>query len=325
MKIRALGIAVTATLLTIAVGCAERGQLATENGRTTIKLASSITGSSFLAVTAGIQQGIFEKQNVGVEVIRVKSTAEGTAALASGQANVAAMLTEGVISSRASGSDLKIVANLLTEDQHILYTKPEIESIEQFAGRKMAVVGPGSGTEILAKALLEKSGVDPASVQYIPSGSASTQMAALVAGQVDGAGLVPPYDLTAADSGSRKIVEYRDLLPNLTPQVFAATERTLGANRDAITRFLAAYKEAAQWVVDHSEDAIRILMADSQIDYAAAKDSYGFAREDYSTEGLVDKQGLHTWLDLTNRYGTIGKRLPTVDELYDPSYAQETP
>jgi len=325
MKRRALLAGTCAGLLALVVGCANSTELSAANGRTTIKLASSITGSSFLAITAGIEQGIFDKNGIDVEVIKVKSTAEGAAAVASGQANVAAMLTEGVISSRASGSDLKIIANLLTEDQHILYSKPDIDSIEQFVGRSLAIVGPGSGTEILAKGLFERSGVDPASVQYIPSGAASTQMAALVAGQVDGAGLVPPYDLTAAESGSKEIVEYRDILPKLTPQVFAASERVLTPNPDEFRAFLSAYKESARWVVDHPDEAISILMNDSQISYDAAKDAYDFAKPDYSTDGLVDKQGLQTWLDLTDKYGTIHDELPTVDDLYDPTYAQTAP
>lgn len=308
----------------VASACSSPG-LTTADGVTTIKLASSITGSSFLAVTAGIDKGIFADNNVVVEVIKVKSTAEGSAAVASGQASIAAMLTEGVIASRASGSDLKIVGNLLTEDQHILYAQPGITSLQDFPGKSMAVVGPGSGTEILAKGLLERSGVDPNSVQYIPSGSASTQMAALIAGQVDGAGLVPPYDLTAAQSGSTKIVEYRDVLPNLTPQVFAATEKTLAAHPNEIRAFLNAYKQSAQWVIDNPEDAVKILMADSQISEEAARDAYDFARLDYSTDGAVDRAGLQTWLDLTTAYGTIGGQLPTVDELYDGEYLQAAP
>lgn len=316
---RSIIAAFLAAIGLVSTACAGTG-LKTTDGVTTITLASSITGSSFLAVTAGIEQGIFADNNVNVEVIKVKSTAEGSAAVASGQASMAAMLTEGVIASRASGSDLKIVGNLLTEDQHILYARPGIDSLPDFAGKKMAVVGPGSGTEILAKGLLERSGVDPSSVQYIPSGAASTQMAALIAGQVDGAGLVPPYDLTAAQSGSVKIMEYRDVLPNLTPQVFTTTEKTLAAHPDEIRNFLAAYAQSAQWVVDHPEEAVRILMADAQISKEAAEDAYGFAREDYSVDGKVDSAGLQTWLDLTTRYGNIGGRLPTVDELYDGEY-----
>ncbi|BAH51373.1 ABC transporter substrate-binding protein [Rhodococcus opacus] len=121
MKRRALLAGTCAGVLALVVGCANSTELSAANGRTTIMLASSITGSSFLAVTAGIEQGIFDKNGIDVEVIKVKSTAEATAAVASGQATVAAMLTEGVISSRASGSDLKIIANLLTEQQSSLH------------------------------------------------------------------------------------------------------------------------------------------------------------------------------------------------------------
>ncbi|KXX61905.1 ABC transporter substrate-binding protein [Rhodococcus sp. LB1] len=324
MKRRALLAGACAGLLALVASCANSTELSAANGRTTIKLASSITGSSFLAVTAGIEQGIFDKNGIDVEVIRVKSTAEATAAVASGQANVAAMLTEGVISSRASGSDLKIIANLLTEQQYLLYSKPGIDSIGQFAGRKLATGGPGSG-ETLAKGLFAAMGVDPSTVAYIASGPLATQVAALSAGQVDGASLVPPYSLAASTEGARKIIEFRDVFPKLTPQVFAASERVLTPNPNEFRAFLSAYKESARWVVDHPDEAVSILMNDSQISYDAAKDAYEFAMPDYSTDGLVDKQGLQTWLDLTDKYGTVHDELPTVDELYDPSYVSNTP
>lgn len=135
-----------------------------------------------------------------------------------------------------------------------------------------------------------------------------------------GAGLVPPYDLTAAQSGSKKLLEYRDELPDLTPQVFAATEKTLAASPNEIRSFLKAYQESAKWVVDHPAEAVQLLMADSQISEEAAQDSYDFARPDYSLDGAVNAAGLQTWLDLTAEFGTIGGELPTVEDLYDGQY-----
>ncbi|MFF0223405.1 MBL fold metallo-hydrolase [Streptomyces sp. NPDC004629] len=88
--------------------CAENPGIKSDEDGATVRLASSITGSSFLAVTAGLDQGIFAKHRVKVEVVKIKSTAEATAALASGDADLAAALTEGVIAANAGGAKLKI-------------------------------------------------------------------------------------------------------------------------------------------------------------------------------------------------------------------------
>lgn len=310
------GAALGATVIAASTACGGGGPEAAGEGLTKVTLASSITGSSFLGVTAGIEEGIFEKHGIDLQVVKVKNTSEGAAALESGQADVASVLTEGVISLASAGSDTRIVANMLTEDQHILYAGKRINSIEDLVGKKVGVVGPGSGTEILAKHLFEESGLNPDQAQYVPSGAASSQVAGLISGQIDSAGLVPPYDSTAEAQGLTKVLEYRDVIPNLTPQVFATKQGTLDTKSEVLKDFIAAYTESTNWIVENEEEAIDILQKDTNTDRSVAEASYKFAQPDYSLDGKVSEEGLETWLELSAKYGSSAETL-TVDDIYD--------
>jgi NitT/TauT family transport system substrate-binding protein len=312
---RVLAAVVSAGLLLSATGCGSEAGEAQESGLASITLATSITGSSFLGVTAGVERGIFEKHGIDLEIVKVKNTSEGAAALESGQADISSVLTEGVISLAAAGSDTKIVANMLTEDQHILYGGEGIDSLEDLRGGKVGVVGPGSGTEILAKHLFEVEGIGEENAEYVPSGAASSQVAALISGQIDAAGLVPPYDHTAEGEGLNKILEYRDVIPGLTPQVFAVKEASIQDNTEALENFLAAYTESTQWLVENEEEAVAILQKDTNTDEETARASYMFAKPDYSLDGHVDPAGLEQWLELGSQYGNQ-KRTLTVDDIY---------
>jgi len=316
---RALSLTALAGSVLLTAACAGGAPQAGNNSElTTVTLASSITGSSFLGVTAGIEEGIFEKHGIDLKVVKVKNTSEGAAALESGQADIASVLTEGVISLAGAGSDTKIVANMLTEDQHILYAGSGIEKIEDLKGKKFGVVSPGSGTEILAKHLFKESGMDVGGTEYVPSGAGSATVAALISGQIDAAGVVPPYDKTAESQGLKKVLEYRDVIPGLTPQVFATKQGTLDSKSEDLKKFIAAYTESTRWIVENEQAAIDILEKDTNTDREVAESSYQFAKPDYSLDGKVSIKGLETWLELSSKYGSAPDSL-TVNDIYDPA------
>lgn len=312
---RVLAAVISVGLLISATACGSEAGKGQDRGATTITLATSITSSSFLGVTAGMEQGIFEKHGVEVEVVKVKSTSEGAAALASGQADISAVLTEGIIRMASAGSDTKIVANMLTEQQYILYGGEGVDSLDDLRGSKIGVAGPGSGTEILAKHLLETEGIGQENAEYVPSGVIASQMASVVSGQIDAAGLVPPYDHKADREGLHRLIEYRDLAPGLTPQVFAVTESSIQDNAEALRKFLAAYTESTRWIVENEEAAIAILQKDTNTDEETARASYRFAKPDYSLDGRVDPAGLEQWLELSSKYGDQQGNL-TVEDIY---------
>ncbi|MFF1253912.1 ABC transporter substrate-binding protein [Pseudarthrobacter sp. NPDC058329] len=311
-----------AALALAATGCggtAPAAEPGATPGSTKVTLVSSITGSSFLAVTAGMDQKIFEKHGVEIELIKVKSSAEAAAAIASGQADVAAMVPEGVVAVVAAGSKMKMLGNLLHQVQHRLEVSESIKTAEDLAGKKIGIPGPGNGAEILAKAYLAENGVDPSQVTFVATGPQPAQLAALTTGQIEGAMLVPPYDLKAEDAGMHPLSIVREDFPDIPAQVFAATDRSLSAKADAVKKFMAAATESAQWVVDHPDDAVTILSSDAQISPEEAKASFDRAKDAYSLDGAISDKGLSTWLELSEKYASLAK-IPTITDVYDAQY-----
>jgi NitT/TauT family transport system substrate-binding protein len=315
-------IGAMAALALAATGCggtapaAEPGSTA---GSTKITLVSSITGSSFLAVTAGIKQKIFEKHGIEIELVKVKSSAEAAAAVASGQADVAAMVPEGVVAVVAAGSKMKMIGNLLHEVQHRLEVPASVKTAKDLAGKKVGVVGPGNGGEILAKAYLAENGVDPSQVTFVATGPQPAQLAALTTGQIEGAMLVPPYDLKAESAGMHPLSILRDDFPKIPAQVFASSDRSLAANTESVKKFMAAATESANWVVAHPDDAATLLAEDAQISPADAKASYDRAKDAYSLDGAISNEGLTKWLELSEKYASLPK-IPATADVYDAQY-----
>lgn len=314
--------AATAALAVVLSGCtaaAPASEGSAGAAAEEITLVSSITGSSFLAVTAGLDQGIFVKHGVDVNVVKVKSSAEAAAGIASGQADLAAMLPEGVLAVAAAGGNMKMVGNLLNQIQYRLESVPQVQTSEDLVGQKIGIVGPGSGEEVLAKAYLTKNGIDPADVTFVATGPQSSKFAALATGQVQGAMLVPPFDIKAEAQGMHPLGILREDFPDVPAQVYVSSVDSLQARPIAVKAFLAAAAESAQWVVNHPEEAVEILAEDAQISTEDAQNSFDRARDAYSLNGAISDSGLEEWLELSEKYGAI-RDTPPASELYDNQY-----
>lgn|GEM_PF-3553347 len=312
-------LAAAAALSIVLVGCAPTQAETTNSQSEELTLVSSITGSSFLAVTAGVERGIFEKHGLRVKVVSVKSSAEAAAAVASGKADIAAMLPEGVLAVHAAGGDMKMIGNLLNQVQYRIEASPEVQSAQDFVGQKIGIVGPGSGEEILARAFLAQNGVNPSDVQFIATGPQASKFAALTSGQIQGALLVPPFDIMAETKGMNPVGILRDAFTDIPAQVYAGTSESLESNEDSVRKFLSAVAESSQWIVDNDEAATDILAEDTSIGIGEAEKSYLRAQDAYSLEGRIDPAGLEKWLEISAAHGSL-RELPSVPEIYDDQY-----
>ncbi|MFF1253915.1 ABC transporter substrate-binding protein [Pseudarthrobacter sp. NPDC058329] len=322
---RATLLASTLALTVLAAtACASTpGDSSSEGSIGKITLASSITGSSFLAVTAGMDQEIFEKHGLEIELVKVKSSAEAAAAVASGQADLAAMLPEGVIAVASAGSKMRMIGNLLNQVQYRLVTTSEVTSASDLIGKKVGIVGPGSGEEVLARAYLDSQGVDPSQVTFVATGTMAAKYAAMTTNQLEGAMLVPPFDIKAEAAGMRPLSVLGEDFPDMPAQVFASSDKALSSNGDTVKKFMAAAAESAQWVVAHPEDATKILSEDSQVSMEDAKLSFDRAKSAYSQDSAISREGLNRWLALSKKYSSLAN-VPTIDELYDAQYLAGT-
>src|SRR5205823_8833216 len=106
-----------------------------------------------------------------------------------------------VFTSQAQGTDLRVVMTGSTVDNDLLVAGPEIKTIQDLKGKKVAAQSITSGNGQMMKRLLAKEGLQQGKdYEVVVTGSASQTsgvLAALLAHQVD-ATAVPPTVANAA-------------------------------------------------------------------------------------------------------------------------------
>jgi NitT/TauT family transport system substrate-binding protein len=126
--------------------------------------------------------------------------------------------------------------------------------VKQLAGKTVAVNTLNNIAEVVVKASLQKSGVDPNDVK-LREVDFPEMAAALSKGDVDAAFLIEPFVTTARQAGDR-IVDYSYVTtePNLQVGAYAVSRKFAEENPDAVKRYRAAVGETATYLMAHQSE-----------------------------------------------------------------------
>jgi NitT/TauT family transport system substrate-binding protein len=152
------------------------------------------------------------------------------------------------------------IASFYTGNFFRLMATPDVQSIADLRGRKMAISRPGDYTNRLSELMLERAGLVPnQDVTLIPIGNQADQFNALRAGQVDALTINPPFNLSLQNEGFREIYNLRDLgIAGISVSLYANRD-TLRSRPRLVERFLAAMTETAAYARLNREFTIQVM------------------------------------------------------------------
>jgi NitT/TauT family transport system substrate-binding protein len=240
--------------LTIAAACGGAPGTAaspTPGQKTTLQVSYSEVIPDEWAPWAASDGGVFAKHGLDVTLQSIAS-ANGIAALLSGQVQFAQLGGSEVLSADASGGDIVIVANLVPVFPYVFMTSPSVASITDLKGKKVGVSKIGGSADIATRVALTKNGLDPAKdVSIIEAGSAANRVAALRSGAIQGGVSQPPESTTLEAQGFHSVYDMaRQKLPAANTVV-------------AVTgSYLRAHKQVVQDYVDSLVETIGRLKKD---------------------------------------------------------------
>src|SRR3546814_703458 len=78
---------------------------------TTLRVTAGLQGLPYMTFIVAMEEGLFEENNLEVELVEVAGT-NAVAAVAAGQADVTITLPENIENARAKGSDLTIIGEI---------------------------------------------------------------------------------------------------------------------------------------------------------------------------------------------------------------------
>ena len=185
--------------------------------------------------------------------------------------------------SRANGNPIKAI---------YIYEQPEwtalvvakdstAKSITDLKGKKIAAQ-KGTDPYFFLLRTLNQAGLSQADVQFVNLPHADGRTA-LERGQVDGwAGLDPHMAASELQAGSKLIYRNKDF----NTYGFLNGREDFVKKYPATTRTLIGlYERAKQWIVDHPDDAAKILADEAQIDVTVAKREL-VERMNFKTSGV---------------------------------------
>ncbi len=155
---------------------------------TKVKIGYSGTGNTQYILELPRRQDVFRKNGLDPEIVYVTSGSLLSQALIAGNFDVA--LTRGTtpMLGKLRGSAQYIVANYSNQFNDVFLAAPEITSVKQLKGKRIAVSRFGSGSHILTNLVLKQAGLDPQKdVTVLQIGNSAARLAAIMTRSIEGA------------------------------------------------------------------------------------------------------------------------------------------
>jgi NitT/TauT family transport system substrate-binding protein len=233
---------------------------APSGGLTALNVAFSAIAVPQLPLWVAYEQGLFKKNGLDVTLTYVSSNPAITAALLSGELQMAQLAEDGVITSGLQGGDLEILA---PSSDHLilsLYGKPDLTSVEDLKGKKVGVSQRGSATDFAARWLLSQHGLQPdKDVTLVNIGSVPDILRAITSGAADAGVISPPTTFQAQKAGLKELVDFSTLNLPFYQSAVVARRSWVKDNADAVRRFVQAYVQAIAVIKKDKATAEQVL------------------------------------------------------------------
>jgi len=200
----------------------------------------------------GQKAGIFKKHGLTLELLYTQGAGETLQAVISGSVDIGIGVgTAGVLGAFAKGAPVRAIANSTTGADDLFWYVPAaspIKSLKDASGKTIAYSTTGSSTNLAVLAFIRQFGVD---AKPVATGSPSSTFTQTMSGQVDIGWSSPPFGVEALQQGRIRIVARESDVPafrNQTVRLMIANAAAVEKRRDAIERYIQAYRETLDWM-----------------------------------------------------------------------------
>jgi len=247
-----------------------------------ITLAGGALGFNWLPVFVAERSGMFARRNLKVGLKRMGSVDKATAAVRSGEADLAITPPEGAVSDFVSGGELRIIAGNVSRLPLSLVANPRLRRIEDLKGCVLGTSSLTEGTSIYTREILSQHGLNyPDDYDFAAVGVHPARWQALQEGRIDAAVQLIPLNFVAFDAGYTNLGEASDYIPEIVFTAMIGRAGWLEANRSKVAALIDALREATATLYDSAGDdaLLPIIMETTQSDRAYAQRSLDYLRQ----------------------------------------------
>jgi ABC-type nitrate/sulfonate/bicarbonate transport system substrate-binding protein len=260
---------------------------ANAQGKTKIRIATASPSLSYLPIYTAVKKGFFAKRGLDVEMIQMSASLTAPALL--NHSIDYTTIPSTIATATARGAPAKVIFFASVKLQHMLLARPDIATVNDLAGKRIAASGYGNLTAYEIQYVIDrfKLGSKTTIVSVI---SSTDRLLALHKGIADAAIISAPLDLKGEEMGLKGLLHMGTILQ--IPQAgLATTDEKLKTRRSEVIEVLKAGIEGLEYTHAEREDSSAIISKWMGLTAAQGVKAYDSVKDTFSRNGVpTDEQ-----------------------------------
>lgn len=209
-------------------------------------------------IWVGHEVGIFRKYGLDTEPIFLRGGQIATQALAAGDPPIVNIGT--VVQANLQGYNLALVAAVQSKYDFYVFSRPEINRIEQIKGKRLGVTGFGSASHNASTILLRHLKLEAnKDVTVMPAGVESEQIAAVLSGKIDLALFTSVVGYRARKAGLHELFYIGDLNFEVQGNGLATNRAYIQSHRETVKAAVKGYVEAIHYIHANKKESLKVF------------------------------------------------------------------
>jgi NitT/TauT family transport system substrate-binding protein len=235
------------------------GAAHTQSGPEKINVGYSAQAGAYAPIWITRDAGLFNKNGLDANLIFIPGGPTAAAAMVAGEVQAVAMAGPAVVSSNLAGSDLVMIAGIVNTFAFQLVTVKDIRSPGQLKGKRLGVNRFGAAPDVAARYALKHLGVDARDMTILQLGEQSTRLAAMKAGQLEAAILLPPITTMAQQDGMNVLLDMSDLGAEFQITGLASSRSFVTQKKSSALKLMRALVEGIHYYKTRKKESMAII------------------------------------------------------------------
>jgi ABC-type nitrate/sulfonate/bicarbonate transport system substrate-binding protein len=284
-------------------------------------------GAQALPLIAGVQQGMFERQGIKLELLFTTNSVELRDGLASGDMQVVHSAVDNAVAMVEMAKHDVIIVTGGDSSMNEFFVQPEIRSFADLKGKTVIVDAPNTAYALQAKKILRMNGLKDSDYTLKEVGGTMFRYKAMREDKTNAASMLnPPFSIDAPNAGLKSMGRAIDLLGPYQASGAFVMRKWAAANGELLERYIAAQIEATRWVKSpaNKDASIKMLVERFKLQPEVAARTYDMLmdpRFGLATDARFNMEGFKSVLALRAEIeGSWGGKAPAPDRYLDLSY-----
>jgi ABC-type nitrate/sulfonate/bicarbonate transport system substrate-binding protein len=223
-----------------------------------VRLAYAGWGVGSAVAYVGIESGLFKKFELDVEEVFIQDALTGgTQALIGVDFAIGFGNPLAIFQPILGGADIVFLGSHVSAERVSMGVSSDIAAIKELKGKKIGVSRLGGRSDLIARVILRRAGLDPLKdVEIVTAGLAPQRVLALTKNLIQGAPLSPEFASEAKGLGL-KILEVKEV--PVIASLLMTTRTIIKKDEEAVRRFIKAYAAAIHYYLTRRAESIGIM------------------------------------------------------------------